>query len=38
MKIPEWLPDTDHPKRPEGGSTEPMVERLAGLFTRFLTD
>jgi NhaA family Na+:H+ antiporter len=35
MKIPEWLPDTDRPKRPEGGSTKPVIERLAEPFTWF---
>ncbi len=35
MKIPEWLPDTQRPKRPEGGSTEPIIERLAEPFTKF---
>jgi NhaA family Na+:H+ antiporter len=35
MKIPEWLPDTNRPKRPEGGSTEPIVEQLAQPFARF---
>jgi len=36
MKIPEWLSDTGHPKRAEGGSTEPMIERLAKPFNKFI--
>jgi NhaA family Na+:H+ antiporter len=35
MNIPEWLPDTQRPKRPEGGSTEPIIERLAEPFAKF---
>ncbi len=35
MKIPEWLPDTQRPKRPEGDPTEPIVERVAEPFAKF---
>ncbi len=35
MKIPEWLPDTQRPTRPEGGSTKPIIDRLAEPFARF---
>jgi len=35
MKIPEWLADTQRPTRPEGGSTEPIIERLAEFFAKF---
>ena len=35
MKIPEWLPDTQRPKRPGDGSTEPIIERLAEPFAKF---
>ena len=35
MKIPEWLPDAKHPVRPEGGTPEPMIDRLTDPFIRF---
>lgn len=35
MKIPEWLPDKHRPTRPDGGSTEPIIERLTLPFARF---
>lgn len=35
MKIPEWLPDTQRPTRPEGNSVEPIIDRLAEPFARF---
>jgi NhaA family Na+:H+ antiporter len=35
MKIPEWLPDTHRPTRPDGGSAEPLINRLAEPFARF---
>jgi Na+:H+ antiporter, NhaA family len=35
MKIPEWLPDTKRPTRPDGGSAEPVIDRLAQPFTKF---
>lgn len=35
MKIPEWLPDTHRPRRPEGGSTESLAERFGAPFARF---
>jgi len=36
MKIPEWLPDTHRPTRPERGPRRPLIERLAQPLTRFL--
>ena len=35
MKIPEWLPDTRQPVRPEGGAPMPMIARLTDPFIRF---
>ncbi len=35
MKIPEWLPDTNRPKRPEGSTTEPFIDRLTEPFNKF---
>ena len=35
MKIPEWLPDTHRPTRHDGGSTEPIINRLTEPFARF---
>ena len=35
MKIPEWLPDTKRPTRPDCGSTEPVIDRLSEPFARF---
>lgn len=35
MKIPEWLPDTKRPTRPDGGSTDPVIDRLSEPFARF---
>jgi NhaA family Na+:H+ antiporter len=35
MKIPEWLPDAKRPTRPDGGSTEPIIGRLAEPFAKF---
>ncbi len=35
MKIPEWLPDTHRPTRPDGGPAEPIITRLAEPFARF---
>lgn len=35
MKIPEWLPDTQQPVRPEGGAPRPMIARFTDPFIRF---
>jgi NhaA family Na+:H+ antiporter len=35
MKIPKWLPDVHRPTRPEGGSAEPIIERLAEPISKF---
>ncbi len=36
MKIPEWLPDTARPARPEPGPRRPLIERLLRPINRFL--
>ncbi|MCC6881422.1 MAG: Na+/H+ antiporter NhaA [Verrucomicrobiales bacterium] len=35
MKIPDWLPDSHRPTRPDGGSTEPIINRLTEPFAKF---
>jgi NhaA family Na+:H+ antiporter len=35
MKIPEWLPETQHPTRPDGSSTDPVIDRLTEPFAKF---
>ncbi len=36
MRLPEWLPDTHRPTRPEQGSRRPLFQRLIQPFTRVL--
>lgn len=36
MKIPEWLPDTYHPKRIDQEPSPPMAERLVRPIARFM--
>ncbi|MEY4245251.1 MAG: hypothetical protein RLZZ245_2836 [Verrucomicrobiota bacterium] len=35
MKIPEWLPDSKQPVRPEVGVPAPMIAHLTDPFMRF---
>jgi len=35
MKIPDWLPEAHRPKRPEGTTNQPVIERLAEPFAKF---